>query len=69
MSEESAAPTFRARVFYHWKKPTEKERHGFAMSLVNATEKTPESVIEALFKAYPDKLTGFTVKIDRLEWR
>ncbi len=39
------------------------------MSLVNATEKTPESVIEALFKAYPDKLTGFIVKIDKLEWR
>lgn len=68
MSEESTGQTYRARVFYHWKKPEEKERHGFAMSLVNATEKTPESVIEALYKAYP-KLDGFLVKIDRLEWR
>lgn len=63
-----AAQSCRARVFYHWKKPGEKERHGFAMGVVTAQEKTPESVIAALHQAYP-KLAPFVVFIDKLEWR
>jgi hypothetical protein len=63
-----AAAAFRARAFYHWKKPGEKARHGFAMGVVTAKEKTNESVITALKEAYP-KLQPFDVGIDRLEWR
>lgn len=68
MSEAATAPTYRARVFYHWKKPGEKERHGFAMGMVNAQEKTGESVIAAL-KAQHEKLREFDLFIDKLEWR
>lgn len=68
MSEETPAPTYRARAFYHWKKPGEKERHGFAMGMVNAQEKTNESVITAL-KAQHEKLREFDIFIDKLEWR
>ena len=48
MSDETTAQTYRARAFYHWKKPGEKERHGFAMGMVTAAEKTNESVTAAL---------------------
>jgi hypothetical protein len=65
---QAAAATFRARAFYHWKKPGEKQRHGFAMGVVSAKEQTNESVIAALKEAYP-KLQPFDVGIDRLEWR
>ena len=65
---QSAAGSCRARVFYHWKKPGAKERHGFAMGVVTAKEKTNESVIVALRQAYP-KLELFVVEIDKLEWR
>jgi hypothetical protein len=68
MSEEASAPTHRARVFYHWKKPGEKERHGFSMGMVTAAEKTPESVIAAL-KQQHEKLRVFDIFIDKLEWR
>ena len=68
MSEETPAQTYRARAFYHWKKPGEKERHGFAMGLVNAEEKTNEAVIAAL-KAQHEKLREFDIFIDKLEWR
>lgn len=60
--------TFRARAFYHWKKPESRDRHGFAMGVVEAAEKTPEAVIDALKKAHP-KLQEFVVVIDKLEWR
>ncbi len=59
---------YKARVFYHWKKPEARERHGFAMGVVTAAEKTNESVIEALKVQYPH-LNEFLVVIDRLEWR
>lgn len=68
MSDETTAQTFRARAFYHWKKPGEKERHGFAMGMVTAAEKTPDAVITAL-KAQHEKLREFDVFIDKLEWR
>ena len=68
MSDETTGQTYRARVFYHWRKPASKERHGFAMGIVTATAKTSEAVIEALKKAYPH-LQEFVVAIDRLEWR
>ena len=68
MSDETTAQTYRARAFYHWKKPGEKERHGFAMGMVTAAEKTPESVITAL-KAQHEKLRKFDVFLDKLEWR
>ena len=68
MSDETSAQTFRARAFYHWKKPGEKERHGFAMGMVSAQEKTNESVIAAL-KAQHEKLREFDLIIDKLEWR
>ena len=58
----------KARVFYHWKKPGAKERHGFAMGIVIAQEKTPESVIAALRQTYPN-LEPFIIEIDKLEWR
>jgi hypothetical protein len=67
-ASQPAAGSFRARAFYHWKKPGEKARHGFAMGVVTAKEKTNESVITALKEAYP-KLEPFDVGIDRLEWR
>ncbi len=65
---EASAHSFRARVFYHWKKPGEKERHGFSMGMVTAAEKTPESVIAAL-KQQHEKLREFNLFIDKLEWR
>jgi ribosomal protein L19E len=68
MSEESSAQTHRVRVFYHWKKPDEKERHGFAMGVVEARERTPEAIIEALREKHP-KLREFVVFIDKHEWR
>lgn len=68
MPDEASVPTYRARAFYHWKKPGEKERHGFAMGMVSAAEKTPESVITAL-KEQHEKLREFDVFIDKLEWR
>lgn len=64
----SDTQSFRARVFYHWKKPGEKERHGFAMGMVSAAEKTPEAVIIAL-KVQHEKLREFDIFIDKLEWR
>lgn len=67
-SPGTGATNYRARAFYHWKKPGEKERHGFAMGVVSADEKTAESVIKALKKAYAH-LEAFDVAIDRLEWR
>jgi len=68
MSEQSPAASFRARVFYHWKKPEAKERHGFAMGIVTAQAQTPEAVIEAL-KVQHEKLREFVIMIDKLEWR
>lgn len=68
MSEETSAQSHRARVFYHWKKPGEKERHGFAMGMVSAQEKTDQAVIAAL-KAQYEKLREFDIFIDKLEWR
>jgi len=68
MSEQAGTPAFRARVFYHWKKPGEKERHGFSMGMVGAVEKTPESVIAAL-KQQHEKLRAFDLFIDKIEWR
>ncbi len=68
MSDENSAPTFRARVFYHWKKPGEKERHGFSMGMVTAREKTNEGVLVAL-KEQHEKLREFDLFIDKLEWR
>ena len=59
---------YRARVFYHWNKPDVKERHGFAMGIVQVEEKADEAVIGALKKAYP-QLAGFVVVIDKVEWR
>ncbi len=64
----STAESYRARVFYHWKKPGERERHGFAMGVVTAEAQTNEAVIAALRKAYK-ALEGFDVFIDKLEWR
>jgi len=64
----TGSANYRARVFYHWKKPEAKERHGFAMGIVQVDEKTDEAVIGALKKAYP-QLEGFVVVIDKLEWR
>lgn len=64
----SETQSFRARVFYHWKKPGEKERHGFAMGMVSAAEKTPGAVIIAL-KEQHEKLREFDIFIDKLEWR
>ena len=57
----------RARVFYHWRKPEAKERHGFAMGVVRVAEQTNEAVIGALKTAYP-QLEPFVIVIDRLEW-
>ena len=68
MSEEASAQSHRARVFYHWKKPGEKERHGFSMGMVTAAGKTPEAVIAAL-KEQHVKLREFDVFIDKIEWR
>jgi hypothetical protein len=68
MSEQPAAQSFRARVFYHWKKPGEKERHGFAMGLVSVQEKNDEALIAAL-KVQHEKLREFDIFIDKLEWR
>lgn len=68
MSEEPATQSYRARVFYHWKKPGEKERHGFAMGLVSVSEKTEPALIAAL-KAQHEKLREFDIFIDKLEWR
>ena len=68
MSEETPAQSYRARVFYHWKKPGEKERHGFSMGMVTALEKTPQGVIAAL-KAQHEKLREFDIFIDKIEWR
>jgi len=68
MSDEASASTFRVRVFYHWKKPGEKERHGFSMGMVTALEKTNEGVIAAL-KLQHEKLREFDLFIDKLEWR
>jgi hypothetical protein len=68
MSEEASAQNHRARVFYHWKKPGAKERHGFAMGMVSAQEKTAEGVIAAL-KEQHEKLREFDIFIDKLEWR
>ncbi len=68
MSDETSAQTFRARVFYHWKKPGEKERHGFSMGMVSAREKTNESILVAL-KEQHEKLREFDLFIDKLEWR
>jgi hypothetical protein len=65
---QAVCGSFRARAFYHWKKPGEKARHGFAMGVVTAKEQTNEAVIAALKEAYP-KLEPFDVGIDRLEWR
>ena len=64
----TGSANYRARVFYHWKKPDAKERHGFAMGIVQVDEKTEGAVIGALKKAYP-QLKGFVVVIDKLEWR
>ena len=58
----------RARVFYHWKKPEQKERHGFAMGMVSVSERTEAAVIAALRAAHR-QLEGFDVKVDKLEWR
>jgi len=68
MPEENSAPTYRARAFYHWKKPGEKERHGFAMGMVTAAGKTQEAVIAALKQEHV-KLREFDIFIDKLEWR
>ena len=68
MSDETSAQNHRARVFYHWKKPGEKERHGFSMGMVSAAEKTNKSVIAAL-KQQHEKLREFDILIDKLEWR
>lgn len=68
MSDESGAQTYAVRVFYHWKKPESRERHGFAMGVVHAREKSQESIIEALREKYP-QLKEFVVAIDKFEWR
>ena len=60
--------SYRVRVFYHWKKPEARERHGFAMGVVEVQEQTNEAVIAALKKAHA-KLAEFVVVIDKLEWR
>ena len=59
---------FSARVFYHWKKPGAKERHGFAMGVVTAAGQTEASVAEALRISHP-KLADFEIYIDKLEWK
>ena len=64
----TSAEKYRVRVFYHWKKPEAKERHGFSLAVVETEGKDNESVIAALRKAYP-LLEGFNVVIDKLEWR
>ena len=64
----AGSANYRARVFYHWKKPDAKERHGLAMGIVQVDEKGDAAVIGALKKAYP-QLEGFVVVIDKLEWR
>jgi hypothetical protein len=64
----AASVKYRARVFYHWRKPEEKERHGFSMGVVPVEEKTNEAVIGALQRTYP-QLAGFVIEIDKLEWR
>jgi hypothetical protein len=64
----TGAVKYRARVFYHWRKPEEKERHGFSMGVVQVEEKTGEAVIRMLQKTYP-QLAGFVVEIDKVEWR
>ncbi len=68
MSEEASGQTFRVRVFYHWKKPDSKERHGFAMGVVEVPEKTEAAIVAALKAAYP-RLQEFVLVIDKLEWR
>jgi hypothetical protein len=68
MSEEPAAESYRARVFYHWRKPGEKERHGFSMGMVTVQEQTKEALIAAL-KVQHEKLREFDLFIDKLEWR
>ena len=68
MSEEPAAESYRARVFYHWKKPGEKERHGFSMGMVTVQEKTDQALIAAL-KVQHEKLREFDLFIDKKEWR
>lgn len=68
MSEQPGTQTHSVRVFYHWKKPEARERHGFAMGVVEALEKTPEAIIEALKAKHP-KLRDFVVVIDKHEWR
>jgi len=65
---QNSAPQIRARVFYYWKRPEEKERHGFAMGVVTVIEKTETAVIEALRRTYA-RLEGFDVRIEKLEWR
>ncbi len=67
-ANQSSSSGFPARVFYHWKKPGAKERHGFAMGVVTAAEQTTASVAEALRLKHP-KLSGFEIHIDKLEWR
>lgn len=68
MSEEAPAPLHKARAFYHWKKPDARERHGFAMGVVDCREKTTESIVAALKEKYP-QLRDFVVVIDKHEWR
>jgi len=65
---QTARENHRARAFYHWRKPEAKERHGFAMGVVQVEAKTDEAVIAALRKAYP-QLESFVVELDKLEWR
>lgn len=67
-SQPAARGQFSARAFYHWKKPGAKERHGFAMGVVTAAERTEASVVDALKLKHP-KLSEFDVCIDKLEWR
>jgi hypothetical protein len=68
MSEESSIQPHRARVFYHWKKPEAKERHGFAMGVVETREKSEPAIIDALKEKHA-QLRDFVVVIDKYEWR
>jgi hypothetical protein len=70
MDENFSSPAVpvRARLFYHWRKPGCKERHGFSMGVFDAADRREESLIEAV-KSKHGNLKDFDIVIDRIEWR
>jgi len=67
-TQNSGTTPVRARLFYHWKKPGAKERHGFAMGVFTAADKSPEALVQAIKKTH-SKLAEFDIFLDKVEWR